>query len=377
MIGKDYRGFPYLRLYILFISCQLAFYYLHDKIFHEQNLKGNCNCGSSNAGNPFERVEEMNKRDRHPWFVRVFSLDRQSNSTYSCGGSLVSSRHVVTAAHCLIDKNGAPRNKSQIFVNFRPERSSIFRPKAPALVQISNFSVHEDYDAAVGYEGKAIDSRWFFDIAVIELEHEVNLRVFTPICMAKEGHHIGEHAEVLTFKNKKIVDYHSKENYEEATKNLIIKEFCDYPFYKSGENVDHLCARGDAMEKGDSGGPMMVKNRQTDQYIMVGIVSRGSPFNYEMEYVYTKVASFRPWILKQMKSPTFCGNGPIAGYPLVEIVQCPLLPFIRSGLQFARNHFDFFVCCVLAVDLPLRLLSYLQRTPKNEMILPLSYKDLQ
>ena len=118
-------------------------------------------------------------------------------------------------------KEWVPRNKSQIYVNFSPEKSSIFKPKAPT--------------------------------------------------------------------------------HEEVTKNLIIKKGCDYPFYKSGENVDHLCARGDAMEKGDSGGPMMLKNRQTNQYIIVGIVSRGNPHEYVMEYVFTKVASFRPWILKQMQ----------------------------------------------------------------------------
>ena len=132
------------------------------------------------------------------------------------------------------------------------------------------------------------------------------------------------------------------------------------------------------MEKGDSGGPMMVKNRQTNQYIIVGIVSRGNPHEYVMEYVFTKVASFRPWILKQMQFTTFCGNGPVAGYPLVEIVKCPLLPFIKSFLQFGSDFLKFFFYCVISIDLLLRVLLYIQRqrAKKNKInILPLSYKD--
>lgn len=378
MIWKDYKGFPYLRLSIGYICFMVAFRYIHDKISPEKSLQGNCNCGFFGANPGLEAYgpinqdedEDIDSQDRHPWFVRVFYLDMQTNTTttQSCGGTLVSSRHVVTTAQCVTDENGAPLNMSQMYVNFNPQKNSVFgESKVPMQKRISKVTIHEDW-VHLGLRDIA-DGHGFFDIAVVELENEVNLRLYTPICIAKEApypdHYRTELVEVLGFKNRYVGKFHSNENYEELTKNVIVKKSCTFPHYKSRENADHFCAVGDDTVKVGAGGPVMIRDFYTNQYTFIGIFS-GSWYGYGRVWersVFTKVSILRQWILKQMQSATFCGEkGPNAGYPLTKIVHCPLLPYIRDALHFTQ-YLNFIGWCGIAIDLTLRFLSYMHRAP--------------
>ena len=379
MIRKEYKGLPYLKLSIGYICLMVAFRYIHDQISPEKSIQGNCNCGFFGATPGLEAYgpvnqdedEDIDSQDRHPWFVRVFFLDVNANRTrtYSCGGSLVSSKHVVTTAQCLSDENGVPFNRSHMYVNFNPQpHGSIFKSKVPKQIRVSNFTIHEDY---VHLPLRDItDGHGFFDIAVIELEDEVNLRLYTPICLAKEDsypdHYRSELAEVLTFKNKHVGKFHANESYEEQTKNVILKRSCTYPHYKPRENADHFCALGgDSIQEVGGGGLVMIRDFYTNQYTFIGIMS-GRWYGYGRVWessVFTKVSIFRQWILKQMQSTTFCGEkGPNAGYPLTKIVNCPWLPFIRDAIHYTQN-LNFIGWCGIAIDLSLRFLSYIQRAP--------------
>ena len=172
----------------------------------------------------------------------------------------------------------------------------------------------------------------------------------------------------------------SNENYEQISKMMFEEESCNFPNpqYKPWKNVDHFCAWGNPLEKGDSGGPVMVRDFYTNQYTIIGISSSSWKYNGRVweGAIFTKVAFFRQWILKQMQSATFCGARPDTGLPLIKIVHCPLLPIIKACLNFGIDFLDLFLGCVISIDLPLRLLSYIQRAPKKKAVLPLSYKDL-
>lgn len=44
---------------------------------------------------------EVSKKGAWPWAVLLAYPDGSSNSPFKCGGTLVTARHVVTAAHCI------------------------------------------------------------------------------------------------------------------------------------------------------------------------------------------------------------------------------------------------------------------------------------
>lgn len=44
---------------------------------------------------------EVSKKGAWPWAVLLAYTDGSSSSPFKCGGTLVTARHVVTAAHCI------------------------------------------------------------------------------------------------------------------------------------------------------------------------------------------------------------------------------------------------------------------------------------
>ena len=65
-------------------------------VFLQKSLSKDCECGKINGGrrsnNRIVNGEEVNPPHKYPWMVSL------SNG---CGGSLISNRHVLTAAHCV------------------------------------------------------------------------------------------------------------------------------------------------------------------------------------------------------------------------------------------------------------------------------------
>ena len=96
-----------------------------------------------------------------------------------CGGALVASKYVVTAAHCLFLDGAAkhPKNSSDINITLGEHDRSIkdegvLKEKTVGVAKIFR---HEDYNP----------QNLFNDIAVLELSENVDLETYTPVCMPK------------------------------------------------------------------------------------------------------------------------------------------------------------------------------------------------
>ncbi|CAK1594182.1 unnamed protein product [Parnassius mnemosyne] len=261
-------------------------------------------CGVSNAS--FTRVVGgVNaKLGDFPWMALLGYKGRSGQGTrWLCGGSLVSSRHVLTAAHCI---HG---HEDDLYL-VRLGELDLARDDegaTPVDVLIKNKIKHEEYSP------KAFSN----DIGILVLDRNIKFTTFIrPICIPKDRE----------LRARSFVDYNpiiagwGDTEFRGPTATLlqalqlpvVSNEFCAqaYSQYKA-QKIDErvLCAGykngGRDACQGDSGGPLMQPIWNSKKFVthfyQIGVVSYGKRCaEAGFPGVYTRVTHFVPWLEKKM-----------------------------------------------------------------------------
>ncbi|NXG69912.1 FA7 factor, partial [Baryphthengus martii] len=220
-------------------------------------------------------------RGHCPWQVLI----RNSKDIGFCGGSLISSRWVVTAAHCL----DLVRPHHVTLGDFDKYQREFKEQK----IAVERSWAHPHYDSD-DYNG---------DIALLYLSGDVVFNEFVaPICLpspslatllSEEGR-VGmvsgwgathQRGSTLRFLMKVRLPIVSMETCQRSTDRLVTDNmFCA----GYGTQAADAC-------KGDSGGPFAVSYHNT--WFLLGIVSWGEGCAEKGKYgVYTRVSNYLPWI---------------------------------------------------------------------------------
>ena len=131
-----------------------------------------------------------------------------SSGPYMCGGALVASKYVVTAAHCLYFNRAAtqPMAASDVSVTLGEHRRDRTEDMEKQ-VGVTKIFRHEAY----------IPFRFVNDIALRELEEDVDLNIYTPVCMARTE-------DTDTFYGKDALAYGwGKTTYRGLTSNKLLE----------------------------------------------------------------------------------------------------------------------------------------------------------
>jgi len=231
-----------------------------------------------------------------PWQAHVYDVadvggGRISMSSF-CGGSIISTTLVVSAAHCFIDKHTGERNR---FTQYRVAVGTNTRNDYYKMKVVRRVVVHEHYDY------RATNN----DIAMMQLQepldwsHEVS-----PICLPDPGTDFaGKTATVSGWGmlwQSQNQDGPSPDQLMKVDLPIISDRSCQRGWrWSNAFNKDAMiCCKG-AVNKdpcpGDSGGPMVAEER--GHYDLVGVVSFGSQTcGDNLVSVFTRVQHFLPWI---------------------------------------------------------------------------------
>jgi len=260
-------------------------------------------------------------------FVNAFTHEEENITfpRYHCGGTLINSWFILTAAHCQTSKHKIDQALLGEW-NVRTDPDCTIGDKCdnPKVqeIEVENVIVHHGYDKL----------RNMNDIALVKLTREVQLNKFVQLaCLPLPEYNlpafyhnpVGQSATVTGWgesgrshdelQTGSVLDLHGVSTLllQKGRIDIQPRERCNKVYKKSSVTTSHLCAGGGRTHtdscRGDSGGGLMVDSgdypgqSQGNVHVVVGVVSYGSRLCGDSPSVYTKVDQFIPWIKENIK----------------------------------------------------------------------------
>ncbi|XP_050319517.1 phenoloxidase-activating factor 2-like [Bactrocera neohumeralis] len=234
-----------------------------------------------------------------PWMVAIYA-NTGNQKVFKCGGSIIAPNVILTAAHCLSDKQTAP-------LMVRAGEWDLETTQEPLMHQdarVSEIIVHESFSR----------STIFNDIALLILETPFTFAPnVQPICLPEAG---------TIFDNKRCFatgwgqDKFGKHGaYQHILKKI---ELPVIPHAKCQTQLrvtrlsryfqlhnSFMCAGGELGKdtcKGDGGSPLSCPDpNNPERYLQAGVVSWGIECGVEnIPGVYANVAQLREWIIEKL-----------------------------------------------------------------------------
>ncbi|XP_045024532.1 trypsin-1 isoform X2 [Daphnia magna] len=249
----------------------------------------NRRCGSGPYKTPsFGETNAV--KNSWPSMVALLMYNRQF-----CGGSLIDSIHVVTAAHCVVSFSARNISKLRVALGMH----SLRPVKDPQVTKtVLRVAYHNDFNAETFYN----------DIALLTLDSPV---VFTPtispICLPPN-----DSSDQHAYRKTVAIGWGAPT--ENGTQANVLQQItiltmtnaeCRNRFdgvVTSGIADHMICASypGKDTCTGDSGGPLLVQDMPGAKWIQIGIISWGiGCADPDFPGVYTRISSFVDWIEKQ------------------------------------------------------------------------------
>ncbi|XP_030080141.1 serine protease snake-like [Drosophila hydei] len=201
---------------------------------------------------------------------------------YRCGGSLIASKFVLTAAHC-IDFGG------QVPVTVRLGGDNLTMGMGVDN-QIRRIFMHPAYDEKTAYN----------DIALLELEMDAPPSL-VPVCLWQHAKLAEKELTAVGYGQISFTGLSSSQLLKVDLQHIsddLCQDYYTRELLAEGLAASQLCAgdtkgKGDTCQ-GDSGGPLLMRSDLT--WYVVGVTSLGHGCATGPPSIYTRVSSHLDWI---------------------------------------------------------------------------------
>jgi len=246
----------------------------------------NCKCGQPNKRDKIVGGVETEDNE-YPWQVGLLRSSRPGSPF--CGGSLISSREVLTAAHCT-----ATGMANYVVLGEHNVKDSSDGQK---IVKVCGRSDHPNYN----------DGNQDNDYAVLHLCESVQFtREIRPVCLpSSSGNNYENKDAVVSGWGTLSSGGSTPDTLREVTVKTMSNAKCVGPAtsYSSSDITSNMmCASNPNKDscQGDSGGPLVTETG-SNQYTLIGVVSWGFGCAQSgAPGVYARVTSQLDWIQGKM-----------------------------------------------------------------------------
>jgi len=296
-------------------------------------------CGLSCSGSKNVVFGKAALLGEYPWAALVGSKrykksfnnlsQKDENTTFShyhCGGTLINTWFILTAAHCHTSEH-------KITLAVLGEWDVITDPDCTVGNKCDNPTAQRrEVERVIVHHGYN-KLRNINDIALVKMTRDIQLNRFVQLaCLPLPEYDlpsfyhnpVGQTATVTgwgesgradnRFQNQVdlLVEYGvTTARLQKGRIQIQPRENCNKAYKKSSVTTSHLCAGGGRSHtdscRGDSGGGLMVDSgdhpgqSQGNVHVLVGVVSYGTRLCGDSPSVYTKVDQFIPWIKENME----------------------------------------------------------------------------
>jgi len=242
--------------------------------------------GEDEPGSDYIVGGEAASEDEHPWQVGVFLWNRQHPD---CGGTLISSTHVLTAAHCTVYRGTTrklPASDVRVLLGEHNVTDREFN-----RVDVAEIINHPDYKPHSNY----VDN----DYAILLLAKPVSFtKKVSPACLPDDLTSTYDGTLATTTGWGSLGNGEPYPNVlQEVDVTVITNAKCqsDYPGRTITKNMLCASAPGKDSCQGDSGGPLIAP--ENGRQALIGIVSWGEGCADRWPGVYARVTEQMNWIL--------------------------------------------------------------------------------
>eukprot|EP00092_Neocalanus_flemingeri_P074842 GFUD01092617.1.p1 GENE.GFUD01092617.1~~GFUD01092617.1.p1 ORF type:complete len:429 (-),score=79.17 GFUD01092617.1:100-1344(-) len=255
---------------------------------------------------------------------RLKKIVDKSYIRYHCGGTLINTWFVLTAAHC-------QTSETEISEVALGEWNVLTNPDCASDDQnCDNPRVQKQAVADVIVHGSYDRSKNTNDIAIVKMKTEAKLNRFVQFaCLPLAEYNLPRYFQNPESKNATVIGWGKSSNINQPINRQLIKmqngvrtpilqkgqltiqplSMCQEAYPRYPITSSHLCAHDDQGHtdscNGDSGGGLFVNSgdyagqSEGNVHVLVGVVSYGAPWLCgDSPSVYTKVDQFIPWIRK-------------------------------------------------------------------------------